>query len=77
MEETYLDALIVLCLLGCSMNAGHRVKSVSMGKYTSEEIKALEACGNEVMSLSAQIGTRRPQLQAKGMSLLSVSVTIV
>ncbi|GAX75253.1 hypothetical protein CEUSTIGMA_g2698.t1 [Chlamydomonas eustigma] len=33
---------------GKHMNAGHRVKSVSMGKYTVEEVKALEAGGNEV-----------------------------
>ena len=31
-----------------SMNAGHRVKSVSMGKYSPEEIKGLEDTGNEV-----------------------------
>ena len=30
------------------MNAGHRVKSVSMGKYSAEEIKSLEDGGTEV-----------------------------
>ena len=33
----------------CSMNVGHRVKSVSMGKYSMDEVKALEnSGGNEV-----------------------------
>ena len=35
-------------LLACSMNAGHRVKSVSMGKYSMDEVKALEKGGNDV-----------------------------
>ena len=32
----------------CSMKAGHRVKSVSMGKFTHDELKGLEEGGNEV-----------------------------
>eukprot|EP00955_Chlamydomonas_euryale_P092287 364694-Chlamydomonas_euryale.AAC.8 len=32
----------------CSMAVGHRVKSVTMGSFTPEEVRTLEALGNEV-----------------------------
>lgn len=46
------------------MKAGHRVKSVSMGKFTPEEVKALEEGGNqvgfEVHSVNATRGLAQP-----------------
>ena len=36
------------------MGAGHRVKSVSMGKFSQEEITALEAGGNQVGCMSTR-----------------------
>ncbi len=40
------------------MGAGHRVKSVSMGKFSQEEISALEAGGNQVGSTSKIVSVK-------------------
>lgn len=40
------------------MKAGHRVKSVSMGKFTPEEVKALEEGGNQVGCETHSVNTR-------------------
>jgi hypothetical protein len=49
--------LLLRCASARSMALGHRVKSVSMGKFTSEEVAQLEEKGNEVGEGSRKISS--------------------
>lgn len=46
------DAVLWCCAVLCgvmrSISAGHRVKSISMGKFVADDVRALEENGNEV-----------------------------